>query len=94
MYFYRLTGKEPFRGQTIQQTFDLVKRGDLDLQALDGVSEQACDWILKALSQGRKERMNINEALAHAWLNEPTPSNIIDTADHQNLLKNQKWRVS
>ncbi|KAK7507540.1 hypothetical protein BaRGS_00001475, partial [Batillaria attramentaria] len=77
-----LSGYSPFAGEDHKQTFSLVNNVDYDFDddVWDSVSDDAKDFIKRLLIKDKNQRMTIDEALAHPWLN-PTPAPVHDVVD-------------
>ncbi|GIY32045.1 hypothetical protein CDAR_411361 [Caerostris darwini] len=65
-----LSGHSPFAGDTKQETFCNITRGELDFpQDLFGdVSDAAIDFMQRLLVREPRERMSVEECLSHPWL--------------------------
>ncbi|RUS90387.1 hypothetical protein EGW08_001882, partial [Elysia chlorotica] len=66
-----LSGYSPFAGDDNHQTFQFVNLADYDFddEAWERVSADAKDFIQRLLIKDKKQRMTIDEALEHPWLN-------------------------
>lgn len=69
MYFI-LTGKHPFKGQTMESIYDKASKGvpDIDLSKIDNASDAAKDLLRKMLTVQPTKRINLLEAINHKWL--------------------------
>jgi calcium-dependent protein kinase len=67
-----LSGVPPFWGETEQQIFDAVLKGDLDLTSdpWPSISESARDCVRRMLVQDPKARATAGEVLQHEWMRE------------------------
>ncbi|ETN67602.1 mlck, drome [Anopheles darlingi] len=71
-----LTGYTPFGGETKQETFLNITKCSLTFpeDMFEGVSSEAIDFIRRALRIRPRERMTVDECLAHPWMVEsPAP---------------------
>lgn len=70
--FTLLSGYEPFSGDDIQQIIESNKIGYFDLDGVEwkAVSDDAKDFVRRAMSLSPKNRLTIHEALDHPWLAE------------------------
>ncbi|GFS00827.1 titin [Elysia marginata] len=66
-----LSGYSPFAGDDNHQTFQFVNQADYDFddEVWERVSADAKDFIQRLLIKDKKQRMTIDEALEHPWLN-------------------------
>lgn len=65
-----LCGRPPFRGRSKQEIFHSITSGELlfDHPIWDKVSNEAKDFIKKALAKDRNHRPNASEMLDHPWI--------------------------
>ncbi|KAH9498301.1 hypothetical protein Btru_006486 [Bulinus truncatus] len=70
-----LSGYSPFAGDDNHQTFQFVNQADYDFddEVWEHVSDDAKDFIKRLLIKDKKQRMTIDEALDHPWLNPRHP---------------------
>ncbi|XP_025104057.1 titin homolog isoform X1 [Pomacea canaliculata] len=78
-----LSGYSPFAGEEQHETFSLVNNADYDFDddVWDNVSDEAKDFIKRLLIKDKKQRMTIDEALAHPWLNPVPAAPVHDVVD-------------
>ncbi len=67
-----LSGVPPFWGETEQQIFDAILKGDLDLESAPwpAISASAKDCVRRMLTQDPAARATADEVLQHAWMRE------------------------
>jgi calcium-dependent protein kinase len=67
-----LSGVPPFWGETEQQIFDSILKGDLDLASdpWPSISESAKDCVRRMLTQDPKARATADAVLQHEWMRE------------------------
>jgi calcium-dependent protein kinase len=67
-----LSGVPPFWGETEQQIFDAILKGDLDLTSdpWPGISEPAKNCVRRMLTQDPRARATADEVLQHEWMRE------------------------
>ncbi|XP_050099967.1 death-associated protein kinase related [Anopheles aquasalis] len=72
-----LTGYTPFGGETKQETFLNITKCSLTFpeDMFEGVSSEAIDFIRRALRIRPRERMTVDECLAHPWMVESVAPN-------------------
>ena len=65
-----LSGRPPFRGKSKEEIFQNVRTTDLsfDFTAFDKVSDNAKDFISRALQKDPELRATAEELLAHPWI--------------------------
>ncbi|WP_411026777.1 protein kinase domain-containing protein, partial [Salmonella sp. s54395] len=65
-----LSGYSPFMGDNDQETLKNVSKGEWDFEeeAFNDISDEALDWIEKTLVVDKDDRMSIQQALDHPWL--------------------------
>ncbi len=65
-----LCGMEPFYGEDMAELVEANKSGkiDFDMDEWEDVSEDAIDWLRKAMAENPANRMGPREALAHDWI--------------------------
>ncbi|XP_071523898.1 uncharacterized protein [Panulirus ornatus] len=79
-----LTGFLPFGGDTEQETFLQISRGDLDFpeELFGDISPEAIDFIKQLLVREPERRMSVRECLAHPWMKKemdrPTPPSALN----------------
>jgi calcium-dependent protein kinase len=71
MMYVLLSGYPPFQGDTQQEVFREILRGNfsLDFEEFKTVSPEAKDMITKMLVLDRTARPSLDEVLAHPWFN-------------------------
>ncbi|GFQ89047.1 hypothetical protein TNCT_312661, partial [Trichonephila clavata] len=70
-----LSGHSPFGGDTKQETFCNITRGELEFpnDLFGHISNSAKDFIQRLLVRDPRERMSAEESLSHPWLKGNTP---------------------
>ncbi|XP_045610149.1 uncharacterized protein [Procambarus clarkii] len=65
-----LTGFLPFGGDTDQETFLQISRGELDFpeELFEDISPEAINFIQRLLVRQPERRMSAQECLSHAWM--------------------------
>ncbi|XP_042235940.1 citron rho-interacting kinase-like [Homarus americanus] len=65
-----LTGFLPFGGDTDQETFLEISRGELDFpeELFEDISAEAIDFIKRLLVRQPERRMSVRECLDHPWM--------------------------
>ncbi|PIK60965.1 putative titin [Apostichopus japonicus] len=68
--YIMLSGFSPFMGDNDQETLKNVAKGEWDFEeeAFNDISDEALDWIEKILVVEKDDRMTIQQALDHPWL--------------------------
>lgn len=69
--FYSLSGYSPFAGENDLDTFANITLGDFDFEdeVWNDISDDAKDFIQKLMLKDKSDRLTIDDALAHPWLN-------------------------
>ncbi|KAL0268116.1 UNVERIFIED_CONTAM: hypothetical protein PYX00_010185 [Menopon gallinae] len=72
-----LTGFTPFGGETDQETFCNISRGEVDFpeELFEDVSEEAIDFIKCLLVKNPSARPTASDCLKHPWLNRKVENN-------------------
>lgn len=67
-----LTGEPPFFGETNSETFEKVKKGEIDVTKKQWIrlSENAKDLIQKFLTLDVNKRITVQQALKHPWISD------------------------
>lgn len=70
--FTLLSGYEPFAGDDIQQIIEANKMAIYDFDGVEWkhVSDEAKDFVRRAMSPSAQGRLSVHEALDHPWLAE------------------------
>uniref|UniRef100_A0A0B7BSV9 Uncharacterized protein n=1 Tax=Arion vulgaris TaxID=1028688 RepID=A0A0B7BSV9_9EUPU len=93
-----LSGYSPFAGDDNHQTFQFVNQADYDFddEVWEHVSDDAKDFIKHLLIKDKKQRMTIDEALNHPWLNGSTQKKLtgqpLSTAHHKDYRTRTKHK--
>jgi serine/threonine protein kinase len=66
--FECLFGRAPFPGEDIQDTYDMIHDGVLELDDKRELSEEAKDFILSCLDVRPDMRLTAKQMLAHSWV--------------------------
>jgi len=68
--YYFLTGTNPFKGENLQKTIDLIRECNLNLtgEIWDNLSKDVKNLVSQLLEVDPLKRLNANEALQHNWL--------------------------
>ena len=79
-FVFSLSGLSPFGGINDDQTSENIKKCEVKFpsEAFSGISEEGQDFIKKLLLKNKTSRMNVYEALEHAWLLEKD-----ETSEHR-----------
>ncbi|KAA0202191.1 hypothetical protein HAZT_HAZT007829 [Hyalella azteca] len=79
-----LTGFLPFGGDSDQETFMQISRGELDFpnELFEDITPEAIDFMKKLLVRQPERRMSARECLKHPWMQRPmtrpTPPSTLD----------------
>jgi calcium-dependent protein kinase len=70
--FTLLSGYEPFAGDDIQHIIEANKMAIFDFDGVEWrhVSDEAKDFVRRAMSVSPQHRLSVHEALDHPWLAE------------------------
>ncbi|KAE9550262.1 hypothetical protein FO519_006523 [Halicephalobus sp. NKZ332] len=68
-----LSGSSPFLGDNDDETISNVIRGEANFQVpeLNGISPEAKDFLKNLIQIPQVQRMSVDQALIHDWLNDP-----------------------
>ncbi|KAK8391782.1 hypothetical protein O3P69_017426 [Scylla paramamosain] len=83
LVYVLLTGFLPFGGDTDQETFRQISRGELDFpeELFEDISAEAIDFIKKLLVMQPERRMSAKECQNHEWMKKevsrPVPSDVV-----------------
>ncbi|CAG2187953.1 Myosin light chain kinase, smooth muscle,Myosin light chain kinase family member 4,Death-associated protein kinase 2,Myosin light chain kinase 3,Death-associated protein kinase 1,Death-associated protein kinase 3,Myosin light chain kinase 2, skeletal/cardiac muscle [Mytilus edulis] len=84
MSYVILSGYSPFAGENDLDTFANITLGDFDFEdeVWNDISDDAKDFIQKLMLKDKSDRLTIDDALAHPWLNPREPKDDAKTLKH------------
>jgi len=96
-----LCGYPPFNGTSHDETHKSVLRGQYYFPAEDwkNISDEAIDFIYRALQMNPKKRMTADQALKHPWILKHTGKEVVALVEDEcqveppvEVLYNEPWR--
>lgn len=86
--FVMVTGRPPFSGSDNSRIYARIRRGEFKYPKEQDLSDELKDLISKLLCKDSKERLTVDEALRHPWVqgtevnSEPIDSTVLDSLRH------------